>query len=244
MIKTITLHHHTRPLTSVHFNREGDLLFSTAKDGQCVATAPESGQRLGVYDTSTHALWHCDTTYDSKELAIASADQKVYVFDVTTGLLLEQLQVPGPCKHVQFNKKPLGQDMLLAVVDKFTDSEPKIKVFKKSGGKYEEHFVLDDFPGGGKCLEAHWGPFDETIISTHQGGYVMVWDLKSRQPIREFKAHKENVQCVSMSEDRLLMLTVGAWRPVSLCICAVCWWKRQVCAIVGDSHVRENKGQK
>eukprot|EP00923_Selenidium_pygospionis_P034509 GHVN01060122.1.p1 GENE.GHVN01060122.1~~GHVN01060122.1.p1 ORF type:complete len:103 (+),score=4.03 GHVN01060122.1:572-880(+) len=55
--------------------------------------------------------------------------------------------------------------------------------------------------------QAHWGPFDETIISTHQGGYVMVWDLKSRQPIREFKAHKENVQCVSMSEDRLLMLT-------------------------------------
>lgn len=40
---------HTRPITTVKYNADGDLLFSTAKDNTPTVWYAETGERLGTY---------------------------------------------------------------------------------------------------------------------------------------------------------------------------------------------------
>ena len=49
-MKPISLHGHERSITQIVYNREGDLLFSSAKDQNPNVWYSINGERLGTYD--------------------------------------------------------------------------------------------------------------------------------------------------------------------------------------------------
>ena len=51
---------HTRAITQVRYNRDGDLLFSVAKDHKPTVWFSFNGERLGTYDGHTGAVWCVD----------------------------------------------------------------------------------------------------------------------------------------------------------------------------------------
>eukprot|EP01068_Selenidium_serpulae_P007497 Selendium_serpulae@DN4732_c0_g1_i1.p1 len=221
MMKCLTLKHHTRPVTCVTFNRDGDILFSTGKDGQCFASNSETGHRLGMYKLSASgatestqaALNHCDVTFDSKKLVVASTGFSATVFDVMTGEELNKLDFSGVCRYVEFNKWPNKQDKFLAVIDQFglSGREPqRVEVLKYIDGEYKSICRLSDWED--KCLEAHWGLFDKTIITGHSNGYIMEWDAETGTKLRQVKedSHKHDIKCMAFTEQRDLMLTCAA----------------------------------
>ena len=53
---------HERPLTFLRYNREGDLLFSCAKDHNPTVWFADNGERLGVYKGHNGAVWSCDVS--------------------------------------------------------------------------------------------------------------------------------------------------------------------------------------
>jgi translation initiation factor 3 subunit I len=55
--RPILLQGHTRSLTMVRYNREGDLLFSSSKDPTPTVWYTHNGERLGTYDGHTGAVW-------------------------------------------------------------------------------------------------------------------------------------------------------------------------------------------
>lgn len=54
------LHGHERSITQIKYNREGDLLFSCAKDSQPNVWYSINGERLGTYKGHTGAVWCLD----------------------------------------------------------------------------------------------------------------------------------------------------------------------------------------
>lgn len=76
---------HSRPLTQVKFNREGDLLVTCAKDLSPGVWFTDDGARLGTLDGHNGAVWTCDFTIDSERLLTASADQTVRLWHLPTG---------------------------------------------------------------------------------------------------------------------------------------------------------------
>ena len=62
-MKPISLHGHERSITQIVYNREGDLLFSSAKDQNPNVWYSINGERLGTYDG--HGKWIIETKESS-----------------------------------------------------------------------------------------------------------------------------------------------------------------------------------
>ena len=56
------LHGHERAITQIRYNREGDLLFSCAKDNQPNVWYAVNGERLGSFKGHTGAVWCLDVS--------------------------------------------------------------------------------------------------------------------------------------------------------------------------------------
>ena len=58
----IMLKGHERPITLVKYNREGDLLFSVAKDNKPTLWYSDTGERVGTYEGHGGAVFGLDVT--------------------------------------------------------------------------------------------------------------------------------------------------------------------------------------
>lgn len=70
-MRPILLQGHTRSLTQIKYNREGDLLFSCSKDKVANVWYSHNGERLGTYTGHQGAVWTIDvngnTTHENKK---------------------------------------------------------------------------------------------------------------------------------------------------------------------------------
>jgi len=58
--KPLALKGHERAITQIKYNRDGDLLFSVAKDARPTVWWSENGERVGTYEGHSGALWCID----------------------------------------------------------------------------------------------------------------------------------------------------------------------------------------
>ena len=61
-MRPILLKGHERPLTFLKYNRDGDLLFSCAKDHTPNVWYAHNGERVGTYKGHNGAVWCCDVS--------------------------------------------------------------------------------------------------------------------------------------------------------------------------------------
>ena len=81
-MRPLLLKGHTRPLTFIKYNLEGDILVSCAKDHRPTLWYADSGERIGTYKGHNGATWSCDITRDSQRLVTASADSTVKLWNL------------------------------------------------------------------------------------------------------------------------------------------------------------------
>ena len=79
-MRPILLKGHERPLTFIKYNREGDLVFTCAKDHHPTLWYSDDGERVGTYIGHNGAVWTCDITgasafhHDRREIPPLSSD--------------------------------------------------------------------------------------------------------------------------------------------------------------------------
>ena len=76
-MKPISLHGHEKSITQIKYNRDGDLLFSCAKDRQPNVWYSINGERLGTYDGHGGAVWCLDVDWQTKNFLSGAADNSV-----------------------------------------------------------------------------------------------------------------------------------------------------------------------
>ena len=82
------LHGHERAITQIKYNREGDLLFSSAKDATPNVWYSVNGERLGSFDGHQGAVWTIDVNWDTTRVMTGAADQYLKIWDCTYGKLI------------------------------------------------------------------------------------------------------------------------------------------------------------
>ena len=136
IMKPISLHGHERSITTVRYNRDGDLLFSSAKDHFPNVWYAINGERLGTYgtpgtekDPNSHggAVWCLDVDWMTKYLVTGAADNSCRLWDVCTGKMLKCIDTKSAVRSCSFSysgnlvtfttDKSMGQPCVINVID-------------------------------------------------------------------------------------------------------------------------------
>lgn len=201
---------HERPLTFLKYNRDGDLLFSCAKDHNPTVWFADNGERLGTYRGHNGAVWSCDISWDSSRLLTGSADQTVKLWNVRTGEQLFTFKFDSPARSVDFS---VGEKLAVMTTDPFMEKTSAIHVkhiAEDIEDQDNESVVVMRGPNG-RINRAVWGPLNKTIISCGEDAIIRVWDPVTGQEIMSTKdhenGHKKPITSLSMSEDQSHFLT-------------------------------------
>jgi len=228
-MRPIQLAAHTRELTTVLVNRDGDLVFTAAKDATIMVWFVDNGERLGTYNGHKGAVNDIAVDFDSRYLLSAAAEGKCGIWEVETGKLIRFLR-PGVkstarmtavdwcCGDNQFLVAVLeGTQAYIAVYDfneklaSLDQKEPYEKVktipsdLSKQGFKASKGHQY-------KIVEAKWGPVNEFIYTGSEDGTLRKWDVKSGEEalgIPFSQDGKVHITSMSFSRDKTLLVVSG-----------------------------------
>ncbi|BHF84101.1 Eukaryotic translation initiation factor 3 subunit I [Sparganum proliferum] len=85
-MRPICLRGHERAMTRVLFNKEGDLVFTAAKNASPNVWFSQNGERLGTFEGHQGVIWCIDVDYTSSRLVSGSGDSTLKLWDVSCGL--------------------------------------------------------------------------------------------------------------------------------------------------------------
>ncbi|KAL6507025.1 Eukaryotic translation initiation factor 3 subunit I [Orobanche hederae] len=192
-MRPLLLKGHDRSITCVKYNREGDLLFTCAKDSNPTVWFADNGERLGTYNGHNGVVWLCDVSKDSSMLITGSGDSTVKLWNVQNGEQLHTFKFACPARSVEFS---LGDQLALITTDPFMSQPSAIHV---------KRIPADPSEGSeGRIYRASWGPLNQTIISAGKDGIIRLWDTETGKLLKETNSetsHKDVITSLSKSCD-------------------------------------------
>ncbi|BAE56331.1 translation initiation factor 3, subunit I [Aspergillus flavus] len=217
-MRPILLSGHERSLNQIKFNRDGDLLFSVAKDKIVCAWWSANGERLGTYNGHQGAIWTVDVSPNTVLLATGSADNTVRLWNVKTGECIKVWDFPTAVKRVEFT--PDGS-RLLAVTEKRMGFLGTIAVLDIN---YEDLEAQAEEPSlritctESKATVAGWSYLAKYIIAGHEDGSVSQYDSKTGEQLENVQAHEFDnlISDIQFSADRTYFITASKDKSAKL----------------------------
>ncbi|KAF6136577.1 hypothetical protein GIB67_016033 [Kingdonia uniflora] len=208
-MRPILMKGHERPLTFLKYNREGDLLFSCAKDHNPTVWFADNGERLGTYKGHNGTVWCCDVSRDSTRLITGSADATVKLWNVKSDSALFTFKFDAPARSVDFS---VGDKLAVITTDPFMELQSSIQVKRIARDSSEQtgESVLTIKGPEGRISRAVWGPLNKTIISAGEDAVIRIWDSETGKLLKESDketGHQNPVTSLSKSADGSYFLT-------------------------------------
>jgi translation initiation factor 3 subunit I len=166
------LHGHERSITQIKYNRDGDLLFSVAKDTTPTVWYSLNGERLGTYDGHSGALWCIDISRDCTRVLTGSADNTCRLWDCETGRQIAVFESKTAVRSCGFNSS--GQQCFVST-DKQMGHECEIMIFdvaiKGLADPCQSIPVTDS-----RVTAGLWSSQDRLLVTGHENGDIRQYD--------------------------------------------------------------------
>jgi translation initiation factor 3 subunit I len=206
---------HERPITSIQFNYDGDLLFTASKDHVPSVWWSESGERLGTYNGHKGTVWDLDCDRFTRRLLTASADATCRLWNVQTGECLQSFTHQGVVRGVAWDE---GCNRFATISLPFMEHNGKICVYSVPQDEslpYPEEPVLEiDLPKvAGKRIDptsVHWTAFNEDIIVAFDNGQIRLYNPETGHLKEEIQAHEKKINRLRFNQDKTLFITSSA----------------------------------
>ncbi|CAH2057746.1 unnamed protein product [Thlaspi arvense] len=220
-MRPILMKGHERPLTFLRYNRDGDLLFSCAKDHTPTLWYADNGERLGTYRGHNGAVWCCHVSRDSSTLITGSADQTAKLWDVKSGKQLFSFKFGSPARSVDFS---VGDKLAVITTDPFMERTSAIHVKRISEDPEdqvgESVLVIDNPEGRKRINRAVWGPLNQTIVSGGEDAVIRIWDAETGKLLKESNeevGHKKTITSLCKADDDSHFLTGSLDKTAKAC---------------------------
>jgi translation initiation factor 3 subunit I len=207
---------HERPITTVQYNFDGDLLFTASKDLVASVWRSDSGERVGTFDGHKGAIWDLDCDRFTKRLLTASADSTCRMWVVETGECIGNFKHFGSVRGVRWAE---GSQMFATISDPFVEHVAKIRIYDvpedQDPSSYDEEPRLEiDLPKiGGKRVNPtniQWTAMNDALLVAFDNGMIRLYDIDNGDVIDEVEAHEKKVNRVRFNRDKTLFITSSA----------------------------------
>jgi translation initiation factor 3 subunit I len=217
-MRPILLKGHERSITCVVYNRDGDLIFTAAKDGRPTLWLSEDGTRVGTYEVHNGAVWHLDVSWDSKLLVSGSADMHAKIWDVESGVELTTFEHTGSVRSCTFDES--GRRILVHC-DAFggldQNRPPLVSIYENepmfgdvTSWRRAAQFQLPHPEAGEvKCGLVRWMPLGKQILCAFEDGALKIMDSMSFSIVHEIAAHGNKIQCLSFNAHQTFLLSAS-----------------------------------
>ncbi|XP_060083242.1 eukaryotic translation initiation factor 3 subunit I-like [Ylistrum balloti] len=202
-MKPILLHGHERSITEIKYNREGDLIFSCAKDHQPNVWYSLNGERLGSFKGHTGAVWNMDVNWDTTYVLTASADNSCKLWDCQTGKMLSTMESKTAVRTCGFS---YSGNLIMYTTDKTMGHPCEIHIYDINDMR-EPAMIIPI--AGPKITSALWGPYEEYIITGHENGELCHIDLKTGEKIHAVHDHSKQINDIRYSNDMSMIITAS-----------------------------------
>jgi translation initiation factor 3 subunit I len=202
------LHGHERAITQIKYSREGDLLFSCAKDSQPNVWFSINGERLGTYKGHTGAVWCLDVDWETTKLLTGSADNTCRLWDVETGKQLLDFSTKSAIRTCGFS---FSGNLIMYTTDKAMGQPCEMLVYDLRDSdqiRNNEPLWTVQMPKS-KVTSAIWGPLDELIITGHDNGDLNQWDVKAQTDVMTTSEHTKQINDIQLSKDMNFLITAS-----------------------------------
>jgi len=206
-MKPISLHGHERSVTQIVYNREGDLLFSAAKDQNPNVWYSINGERLGTYDGHGGAVWCIDVDWETKNFLSGAADNTIRLWDVETGQMKNKLDTLSAVRTCAFSysgnlvaystDKVMNQPCVIYVVD--------VRDFNQEKPIWQMPIP----PNGPKVTSLIWNLLDELVVTGHDNGDIVQWEVKEGVKRAMSSLHQKAITDLQVSEDRTMFISAS-----------------------------------
>uniref|UniRef100_A0A7N5KIZ9 Serine-threonine kinase receptor-associated protein n=1 Tax=Ailuropoda melanoleuca TaxID=9646 RepID=A0A7N5KIZ9_AILME len=207
-MKPILLQGHERSITQIKYNREGDLLFTVAKDPIVNVWYSVNGERLGTYMGHTGAVWCVDADWDTKHVLTGSADNSCRLWDCETGKQLALLKTNSAVRTCGFD---FGGNIIMFSTDKQMGYQCFVSFFDlRDPSQIDSNEPYMKIPcNDSKITSAVWGPLGECIIAGHEGGELNQYSAKSGEVLVNVKEHSRQINDIQLSRDMTMFVTAS-----------------------------------
>lgn len=207
-MKPLMLHGHERSITQIKYSREGDLLFSCAKDSQPNVWYALNGERLGTYKGHGGAVWCLDVDWQTSKLLTGSADNTCRLWDCQTGTQLSEMETKSAVRTCGFS---YSGNIIMYTTDKAMGQICEMQVYDmRDDYQIKNNEPMCTIPmAKSKVTAAVWGPLDEMIITGHDNGDLCQYDIKSQALTTRVLDHAKQINDIQFSKDMTMIITAS-----------------------------------
>jgi len=202
------LHGHERSITQIKYNREGDLIFSCAKDPQPNVWYSLNGERLGTFVGHNGAVWCIDCSWDSTKVLTGAADNTCKFWDLETGTQISSVETNTA---VRTNGFSYSGNLVMFSTDRTMGFPCEIYVYDIRENLETATPILrvPIESSMSKITSAIWGPCDEFILTGHESGEINQFDVKTGSVLQSRKDHTKQINDIQAYKDQTMFITAS-----------------------------------
>ncbi|XP_017773651.1 PREDICTED: eukaryotic translation initiation factor 3 subunit I [Nicrophorus vespilloides] len=208
-MKPIMLHGHERAITQIKYNREGDLLFSASKGNKPNVWYSLNGERLGTFNGHQGAIWCIDVDWMTSKFMSGAGDNSLKLWDCQTGKEIASISTNSSVRTCNFS---YSANMAAYCTDKALKHMCEMfivdtRIVDDSLGSAEP--ILRIPINGPRVSSLLWGALDETLLTGHENGEIIQWDLKMGKKLNSTKKHTHLINDMQMSGNGSMFITAS-----------------------------------
>ncbi len=204
----ILLQAHTRALTKIKYNREGDILVTASKDDTPNVWYSHNGERLGSFSGHGGSVWTVDLTSDTSILGSGSADNSARLWDMKTGKCRQIINTETAVRGLSFSQG----DKNLAVITDATMGKPSMLYVYDWKNTIKPIVEVPFTNSETKPTVVAWTDCNDAIVTGHQNGLLCLWDPLTGKKVLESPVgatHTDQIKDIQFAPDMSYFITAS-----------------------------------
>ncbi|EIJ87827.1 translation initiation factor 3 subunit I [Nematocida parisii] len=185
-----TLRYHKKPIKTVKFNHDGDLLFSSCTEASLLVWRVSTGEMLGKYPGHEGAVVGFDINQEDTRIVSAGADRRSNLYDIETGKLMFSFNTVVTTRDVSFTA---DSRRIVLCTDAIMKEKPKLWVFDAVSGELINQTVIPSTPVAIRAT------IDNKILYGDTEGSLTLVDERTFGEISSKKVHQSKITSLTPS---------------------------------------------